>query len=193
MSEQEQEATIEDLIIDAFNEGIEAESDEDSIKMAMIQSGATFKNVTRLYNQYMIDAGLAISKADKADIVCKVLKDANVSEEVGFDAAVEALMGEISETTARSAGALIRAYAKKHELEVFAQPKNESTPRSGFHGKYHAFLLTDPTRAEALAFINGEGDNADTSENVRKNSGRHLMIWDLANKIFAQYKNPEAA
>ena len=50
---------------EVFKYGIENGKSEDEIKMAMVKEGATFKNVTRLFNQFAIDSGLIMKKEEK--------------------------------------------------------------------------------------------------------------------------------
>ncbi len=169
----------------AFDEAIANESDEDAVKMAMIGAGASFKNVTRLYNQFMIGAGLAISKDDRNQIVTDTLEGRDLSEEQGFNDAVEALVEAVQGATERSAAALVRSYAKKNELDVYAKPKGTGTGRVGFASKFYDFLAANPksTKEEALAFVNGEGDHEDTSENVKKHASHYMGVWGLVNRI----------
>lgn len=181
VAEQDQDTT--DEIREAFDGAITDEADEDAIKMAMIGAGATFKNVTRLYNKFMIDAGLAISKEDRNAIVDETLEGRDFASEEDFNSAVEALVEAITGSTERSAAGLVRSYAKKNELECYVKPKGQGGSRSGFASKFYDFLLTNPSEEEAKAYINGEGDNEDTSDNVKKHMSHYMGIWGLANKI----------
>tara|TARA_R110000803_G_scaffold94312_1_gene161934 strand:+ start:2816 stop:3430 length:615 start_codon:yes stop_codon:yes gene_type:complete len=144
----EEEADTNADINAAFSEAVNAEKDEDAVKMDMIQAGATFKNVTRLFNQYMIDAGLAISTADRKQIVDDTLEGMDLSTEEGFDAAVTALMDSVQGATDRSAAALVRSFGKKGELEVFAKPKTEGGNRNPFVSVFHAALIENPSMDE---------------------------------------------
>jgi len=187
--EEEFELTAEELvhnaIVESFDESVTAELEEDATKMAMIQAGATFKNVTRLYNQFMIDAGLAISKSDRNDLVESTLEGKEFDTEESFDSVVAELVEAIQGTTERSAAALIRAYGKKNELDVFAKPKGEGIPRSGFRSGFYDYLVANPTCSvdEAKAYIHGKGDHADTSDNVKKSESTLLGIHALAVRI----------
>lgn len=191
--EEEEEAVKSDeddemeSIRAAFTSSVNDE-DEDSVKMQMIQAGATFKNVTRLYNQFMIDAGLAISKSDRAQIVEDTLEGLDLDTEESFNEAVAALMESVTGSTERSAGALVRSYAKKNDIPVYVKPKESKgtgSGRSGFIDTYHKFLIDNPncTKEEATAYINGEGDHPDTSDNVKKHISHYLKSWKLVNKI----------
>jgi hypothetical protein len=185
--EQEQDQDFNEAIKEAFEEGLNAEYDEDSVKMAMIQAGATFKNVTRLYNQLLIDAGLAISNTDRAQIVAETLKDADISTEEGFDTAAAKLVGLVTGATERSAHSLIRAYAKKNEKAVFIKPKVEGGARNPFITLFHTSLVENPamTEDELKALI----DSLENKHQVNplRWFNQHNGIRNMANEIAAKY------
>ena len=180
----EQGEEIDEIRI-AFDEATELEADEDDTKMAMIGAGATFKNVTRFYNQYMIDAGLAISKADRNELVAQTLEGAEFDTEEAFDEAVGNLVAAVQGATDRSAAALIRSYAKKNELECYSKPKGEGVARSSFASKFYDMLAATPggSKEDATAFINGDGECEDTSKNVKAHLSHYMAIWKLARRI----------
>lgn len=186
----EEDQDTQEVLREAFDAAVEAGSTEDEVKMKLIQAGATFKNVTRTYNQFMIDAGFAISKEDRNQIVDETLEGRDLTVEEGFDEGVVALVEAVKGTTERSAGALIRAYCKKSELECYAKPKSEGAGRPGFVKEYYALLVANPsiTEEEAKAYILGEGEHADTSENVKRHISHHQGIRKLANDIAAKFK-----
>lgn len=186
--EVEEVVDTEADIRDAFDEAITNESEEDDIKMSMIGAGATFKNVTRLYNQFMIDAGLAISKADRNQIVDDTLKGRDLDTEESFDAAVEGLMEAIKGATERSAGSLIRAYAKKNELEVYAKPKTESGSRNPFVQIFHTKLVEDPNMTEQGLRDIIDGLDEDHQTNPNRWFSQHNNIRKTANAIAARYE-----
>jgi hypothetical protein len=173
----------------AFDVSVSDSSEEDDVKMAMIGAGATFKNVTRFYNQFMIDAGLAISKADRDQIVADTLEGLDLETEEDFELAVGNLTAAVQGATERSAAALIRSYGKKNELPVYSKPKGEGSGRVGFASQFYDFLVANPTVSEdaAKAYVMGEGENADTSENVKRHISHYMGIWGLANRIVASY------
>jgi hypothetical protein len=177
----------ESAIREAFDEAIQDESGEDDIKLQMISAGATFKNVTRLYNKFMVEAGLAISKSDRNQIVEDTLSGRDVSTEESFNEAVNALVASIQGATERSAASLVRAYAKKNELPVYAKPKSEGGMKVGFASKFYDFLVGNPsvTEAEAEAFIMGKDGHAETSDNVKNHLSHYQAIRSLANRIAA--------
>lgn len=186
-----EEATTEDdsnaSILEAFNEGVESEQDEDSIKMLMIQEGATFKNVTRLYNQFMIDAGLAISKSDRNQIVDETLEGVDLSTEDAFDAATEALVANVKGATERSAAALVRSFAKKNEVECYKKPAGEGGTRNPFVQVFHEALIENPSMDEdgLKAIIAGLEEKHQV--NPTRWFNQHNNIRKTANAIAAKY------
>tara|TARA_R110000744_G_C19371578_1_gene562715 strand:- start:17090 stop:17680 length:591 start_codon:yes stop_codon:yes gene_type:complete len=173
-------------INEAFTIATDNGDDEDSVKMAMIQAGATFKNVTRLFNALMIDAGLAISKEDKDQTTSDTLEGRVFESEEDFNSAVSDLMSAITGSTERSAAALVRAYAKKNELATYTKPKGTGGNRSGFATKFYDWLAeTARTADEVKAYIAGDGDHEDTSDNVKKHASHYVAIGAMAEKIWS--------
>lgn len=179
-------------ILEAFTEATGSDLDEDAVKMRMIQAGATFKNVTRLYNQFMVDAGLAISKQDRDQIVSEILEGKELTDEETFDSCVKEILEQVKNSTERSAAALIRAYAKKNELEVFSKPKSEGNGvgRPSFVHGYHDFLVNNPlcTEEQATAFVMGTDGHAETSDNVKRHLSVYLNQWKLASRVANIYQ-----
>ena len=177
-------------ILEAFTEATGSDLDEDAVKMRMIQAGATFKNVTRLYNQFMVDAGLAISKQDRDQIVSEILEGKELTDEETFDSCVKEILEQVKNSTERSAAALIRAYAKKNELEVFSKPKSDGVGRPSFVHGYHDFLVNNPrcTEEQATAFVMGTDGHAETSDNVKKRLSVYLNQWRLVGRIADIYQ-----
>lgn len=179
-----QDVDLETLIREAFDAAQGKEEDE--IKLAMISAGATFKNVTRLFNQFMVDAGLTVSKEEKDQIIAGALEGADLSNEEVFNAKVAELMGALAGSTDKSAAALIRAYAKKNELECFKKAKGASgEQKTGFAHKFYEWLIANPTSTveEATAFIQGADGNEETSENVKRHQSHYLSIHRLVNRV----------
>ena len=177
----------EDAIRTAFDEALneEGECEADDVKMAMIGAGATFKNVTRLYNAYCIDAGLAISPADRKQAVEDFLTGKEFETEEDFNECVDGLVIAVKGATERSAGALIRAYAKRNELTAYAKPKGEVGSRPGFVNDFYNWLVANPTstKEEASAYVMGAGDHKDTSDNVKRHISHYLGVWSLVNRV----------
>lgn len=185
LEQQEETVNLEEAIRASFDTAVAEELAEDDTKMQMIAAGATFKNVTRLYNQFMINAGFAISKEDRNKAVEDTLEGRDFDTEESFDEAVAALVEAVKGSTERSAAALIRSYCKKNELDVFAKAKPTGEGRSGFKKDYFEFLKANPgaSKENATSYIMGEGDNPETSDNVKKSLATNLAIWKLVSDI----------
>ena len=184
---EEDATTLE--IKEAFTEGLDSDMEEDDIKMKMIQAGATFKNVTRLYNQFMIDAGLAISSSERKQIVDETLSGRDLDTEEAFDQAVADLVEAVKGATERSAGALIRAYGKKEDVEVFAKPKSESSPRNPFVQNFHSALIENPmmTQKELKDLISSLDPQHQV--NPMRWFNQHDNIRRTANAIAKKYQS----
>ena len=182
----EQKVDLEVAIRAAFDAAHAAGKEEDDIKLDMIGAGATFKNVTRLFNQFSVDAGLTVSKEEKDQILLDVLNGADLADEATFNAKVEELMARLSGSTDKSAAALIRAYAKKNGIEAFKKAKGGTgEAKTGFAAKFYDFLVANPecTVAEATAFIQGTEGHEETTENVKRHQSHYLAIHRLVNRV----------
>lgn len=182
----EQKVDLEVAIRAAFDAAHAAGKEEDDIKLDMIGAGATFKNVTRLYNVFAVDAGLTVSKEEKDQILLDVLNGADLADEATFNTKVEELMARLSGSTDKSAAALIRAYAKKNGLEVFKKAKGGSGEgKVGFAGKFYEWLIANPTSTveQATAVIQGTDGNEETTENVKRHQSHYLAIHRLVNRV----------
>lgn len=182
----EQKVDLEVAIRAAFDAAHAAGKEEDEIKLDMIGAGATFKNVTRMFNQFSVDAGLTVSKEEKDQILLDVLNGADLADEATFNAKVEELMSRLSGSTDKSAAALIRAYAKKNGIEAFKKAKGgNGEAKTGFAAKFYDFLVVNPecTVAEATAFIQGTDGHEETTENVKRHQSHYLAIHRLVNRV----------
>lgn len=185
--EVNEEVDVNALIREAFQIGIEEELEEDAIKMEMISSGATFKNVTRLYNQFMIDAGLVMSKDERDEAVEEALKDADLLTEAGFDSAVNAVLDAVTGSTDRSAAALVRAYGKKNGIDVFAKPKAEGGTRNPFTTLFYNGLRANPhmTHEQLKGLIAGleEKHQVNPLRWLRAHDAVRQLVNDVANTV----------
>lgn len=182
----EQKVDLEVAIRAAFDAAHAAGKEEDDIKLDMIGAGATFKNVTRLFNQFSVDAGLTVSKEEKDQILLDVLNGADLADEATFNAKVEELMARLSGSTDKSAAALIRAYAKKNGIEAFKKAKGSTgEAKTGFAAKFYDWLVANPTSSveQATAFIQGTDGHEETTENVKRHQSHYLAIHRLINRV----------
>lgn len=173
-------------IKDAFEAAVNAEKNEDQIKMDMIKAGCPFKSVAKMYNDLQVEAGLVSSKEERNAILDKALKEKDLTSEKVFDKAVGTIVEKVKGANEKSAAALIRAWAKKNEVECFVKPKAESGGgRSGFASGFYAWLAKNPksTAAQAKAFIQGTDGHEATSENVKRHESHYLGVHALVNKV----------
>ena len=145
----------------AFDDAMDAGKDEESVKLDMIGAGATFKTVTKLFNQFMVDSGRAVSKEQKDQMLADVMGEADASTEEGLQAAIESLVaasdGAITE---KGAATSIRAYCKRNELECYKKPKAASVRKDTFRDDFLNALVANPemTEEEAEAYIMEHGN-----------------------------------
>ena len=189
IDQAQEQATVEALtnkLRAVFDEGFAAGKAEDAIKLELISAGATFKNVTRMYNEFMVAGGHTASKEERDQKVLAAIEGADLTGEEGFSAAVAALVADLQGATEKSASALIRAAAKKQGIECFKKVKESSgEAKTGFASKFYDYLVANPTstKEQAVAFIQGTDGNEPTSDNVKKHQSHYLAIHNLVNRI----------
>lgn len=149
----------EQKILSAFKEAIGAEKDDDDIKLAMIQAGAKFSNVTRYFNKFSVDEGLVISKEDKAELVSDAVSENDVSDADGFKAAVKYVAENGTGLTEKQAASAIRTYCKKNEVEIYKAPRGGGQ-RKHIIDDVVNLLVDNPmlTKEEMTKFIEENGN-----------------------------------
>lgn len=183
-NDQAEVEEVVDTIRPAFDEAIAGDQGEDDVKMAMITAGASFKNVTRLYNKYMVDAGFAVSKEEKDEIVGKSVEGKDLSTEDGFSKASAAIQKKATGVTEKSAAALIRAWAKAQDgdIEVYKKAASAGGPRVSVRSRFFDALIANPAMTEAACKEHLANDK-ETSENVMKHESVYQGIRELVNRI----------
>jgi len=184
---------VDQVIFGAFKDAVDAGKSETDIKLEMIKVGADFKNVTRLYNKFMIDVGLSMSKEEKQERTLSALQGKDLSTEEGFQSGILALQEEFENLTDRGAQAMLRAYAKANSLSVFEKPKAEKTgtARPGFAAAFHQWLITNidtVSEEQVTQYVNGTDGFAPTSENVKNHLAIYLAHFRLAKGAYNKAK-----
>ena len=153
--------------------------DEEVVKMAMLQSGAKIKAVTRLYNQYMIDSGLMASKEEKDNSLDAACTDVDLTDEDNFDTAVLQVTEAVTGATDKTAANMVRAWCRREDVDCYKKQGGEGR-RSGFRFKFYESLRSDPamTSDGAKALCEEHG-----SENDKKAFSHYQAIRELVNQV----------
>lgn len=175
--EQTQNTNVEDI-------------DPDVVKMAMLQAGVSFSSITRMFNQFMVDAGFQLSREEKDELTENIIGGAeDIESEDGFNEVVADLVeqgnGIINE---RQAAAMIRGYAKKNDLQVFRKASGGGGGggrTGGFRNAFFDMLRANPRMSEE-EFEEVLKTHELASDNVRNNKGHYNAIRSMANDIAAQ-------
>lgn len=192
MTEQVQEVELTEAqqlqikLREVFDAGQAEGKAEDAIKLDLISAGATFKNVTRMFNEFMVDGGHAASKEERAQLVIASIQGVDLSTESGLSAAVTKLVETLAGASEKSASSLIRALCKKEGIEVFKKAKESSGEgKAGFAAKFYDFLVAQPacTKEQATAFVMGVDGHEETTDNTKKHLSHYLAIHRLVNRI----------
>ena len=174
-------------IREAFEVAIAASKDEDDTKMDMIGAGAKFKNVTRFFNQFMIESGYKKSKEEKEEILNKVLVDVDLADSDNFDSRVADLM-EALEANEKSASASLRQWCKKNDIEFFKKPKSDVIGRPGITAEIYEWITANPfgTDEGLTAAIIEAG-----TEKTIKNKIAYAAVLKLARDVATIYSSDE--
>lgn len=187
--EAEQEEAEIDPVREAFDEN-QGDS-EDDIKMAMIQAGATFKTVTRLYNEFLVDSGMLTSRSDKQATLNEVLsvEGLDLTNKEVFNNTIDELVGYLTGVDRTSVAASVRGWCKKNDVEHYKAPKGGGGGASGFSSMFYAALISNPEMSESDAnqIIDGKVEGIHASENVQRHRSHYQAIRKMANDISAQY------
>jgi hypothetical protein len=184
---QEQEQDPIDPRLEAIkaaftNASNEEGNDEDAVKLKMIQAGAKFSEVTRLFNLFMVEFGFTKSKEEKQSALDDILTGEDLTNEETFNACSEKLMDRL-EASDKSANALIRQWAKKNDLEYF-KPVKEARETSNFDDRLFAWIIdnVDATDEQFEAHLVEVG-----SDNTLRFKARHFSFLRFAQSIKAKY------
>ena len=171
-------------VINAFEAGVEADKSEEAIFIDMLQAGAKFNEVKKIYNELMVEAGLALSKQDKEEILAAAFQGADLTTEEGFDAVVSAVTSANDSITQKSAAGMVRAYARKNDVPYFKKPKGGGGTRTTFVSDYYDALFANPrmTQEEAHQIMVDKG-----TQNTLRWEKSHQKVRELVNRIAEQY------
>lgn len=180
-NKSEQEFSTE--IQNAFNAGVAAGKEEEEIKLDMIEAGARFKNVARMYNKLSVDSGLVITKQKRDSIVEASVIGRDLSTVEGFNAVVDNLVAKLNGPSKKSAAALVRGYAKATGMEVYKKEVVTGTGRS-FTKNFYAALLDNPnmTEEEVHDFVVENGTEKTLKREIGL-QGIRKLVNDLADKL----------
>ena len=148
-------------IAQSFLDLHDSEVDIDQVKLGMVQAGAKFSNVTRLYNEFMITYGFAESKAEKDELLTTTLTDVDLSDEDNFNTAVDEVENGLKNTDSKKAASIIRVWCKANDVECYKKAVGQGY--QGFRGKVYEFFIESPhaSNGEVDVFIGEYGSASD--------------------------------
>jgi len=157
--------------------------DPDSIKIEMIGAGASFKNVNKLFNAFMVEDGHIVSKEEKDTILSEVLDGLDLTDTDTFESAT-AELAERLQVSELSSAASIRQWAKKNDLPFYKKAKAKSKDeRSSITADIFNWIVENPSATEdkLVEFLKEVGTN-----NTMKHASLYKGILGVANKIAAK-------
>lgn len=174
------DAAIKKAFVTAMNGGKES----DSIKIAMIGAGASFKNVNKLFNAFMIEDGHVVSKEEKDSILSELLDGLDLADSDTFESAIVELSQRLQVSELSSVSS-IRQWAKKNEIPFYKKAKAESKgERSSITNDIFNWISKNPssTEEQLVKFLKEVGTN-----NTLKHTSLYKGILGIANTIVANY------
>jgi hypothetical protein len=185
--EQEQEQDTTNIRLEAIKQAFtdasnEEGNDEDAVKLKMIQAGAKFSEVTRLFNLFMVEFGFTKSKEEKQSALEDILTGEDLTNEDAFNTCSEKLMERL-EVSDKSANAMIRQWAKRNDVEYF-KPVKETVASETINDRVFSWIDAniDATNDDLIGFLETLGSN-----NVINKKLFFINIFKFAKSIKAKY------
>ncbi len=130
--------------------GYDAGKNDDAIMVDLVQSGISFKKVSKMFKAAVESLGLRVSNKDVATQASEILAAMDFDPKTGADvkAAVEAITAKIEKADPKQALAAVRKYAKANGFELPKAPKGEKRVAGvagGFRGKFVTWVMSNPT------------------------------------------------
>lgn len=149
--------------------GFDAGHDDDTMMIAIVQAGISFRRASRMFKDAVEKLGLRVGVKDVKEVARKLLAemDFNPQSYGEIQKVAEKLVSEVEGSTAAQAMVAIKSYAKENEI---ALPKREKGSKkagpsegSGFKYKVMAWILENPN----FDTENMEGFKSFLAENER--------------------------
>ena len=171
-------------IREAFDAATADGKNADEVKVEMIKAGCQFKDTGRLYKEWGIETGIVVDAKERTAKVDDVMSSqGDLDTEDGLSAAMEAIMDDINGTNEKQAGALIRAWAKKNDVDVFKKPKGGGGVRkSSFIFVLIERLLDNPSMDESTFDELVAGAETKAASTYRSH---YNAVRELANQLSA--------
>jgi hypothetical protein len=131
-------------------EGFDAGHDDDTIMIAIVQAGISFRRASRMFKEAVETLGLRTSVKDVKDVARKLLAELefNPSKYSEVQEVAEKLVETVEGASHSQAMTAIKAYAKENEIALPKREKGEKkagpSEGSGFKYKVMAWILANP-------------------------------------------------
>lgn len=109
-----------DQVKEIVNVGVSEGKSDDEIKIAIVQSGISFKDAQKFFQQAMEECGHRISPKARFAKICDVLDEMEFNPDTPDEvsAVAEKLAEQIDDTSEKQALAAMRKWAKENEIEL---------------------------------------------------------------------------
>lgn len=160
---QQNEQTKTELVEQIVRDGFENGRDDDSIMIAIVHAGVSFRAAGKLFKEAVEKLGYRTSTKDVKALAQKLLAEIEFKGETAdeVERAINLVHSQAGENVERGqAVSAVKHYAKVNEITL-AMPSKAQTGAGGFRGRVYQFILDNPqaTESELRVFLSkGEKD-----------------------------------
>ncbi len=130
-------------IREAFFMSMKSCKSKDDTIYQMLEAGATFSEVPKLYNEFMIEAGLKLSSEDKNIVLDECLTSGLLDTEDGFKKAIKEVVNRIIGCNEKQASYYIRTWCRKNDVECYRKTTGPGS-RNPFVKRFYLALIENP-------------------------------------------------
>lgn len=143
---------VEEIVRNGFEQG----HDDDTIMIAIVQAGISFRRALRMFKDAVETLGLRTSVKDVKEVASKLLAELDFNPQSYNDVkqVAEQLVEKVEGATHVQAMTAIKAYAKENEIALPKREKGEKEPKgangrpAGKFNKFYQFLLDNPQASQ---------------------------------------------
>lgn len=131
------------------SEGFAAGHDDDTMMIAIVQAGISFRRAGRMFKDAVEKLGLRTSVKDVKEVARKLLAalEFNPQSYADVKSVAEKIVAEVDGSTDAQAMVAIKAYAKENEIVLPKREKGEKKApgrSGGKFNKFYQFILDNP-------------------------------------------------
>ena len=177
-------AGISKAVNDAFWGGIRNGKDRDTIKMDMLNAGASIGNIHRTFMYLMKENDLYMAPSEKRETLDRIMRSSDVSDQDGMEAAIEQVSSTIPHVDEAKAKRMIVLWCRKNGYPYWTGKQKRAEVQK-FMPIFLDFVIVGdfPDEASVTSFVLGQDGYRPTSAIVKRNLNMFLEIYDALAKM----------